>query len=358
MTAAGHAALESELKRRTSEERPRIIEQIAEARGHGDLSENAEYHAAKEAHGHNEGRITELEDQLSRAEIIDVSKLIGLEDHQVRRDRDAGRRGHRGEEEVPDRRRRRSRREGRARSRSPRRSRAPSSARPRATPSRSPRPAARAPTRSSTSSTGRRSAAPVASARFGETNPRASATSAAWLCRPVLSKARFRYWRTAPTVSPSWRRSPERVPSASSATTSLSRRASPRTSARATRSTAPGASGSVMKIATVGVGMPGTAAPSRQAGISERSSGSRDGRLELKPPAGRRLGGAHQSDRIAELARRSGGRAGEAIRVEAEAVAFLGEHESAPIGEARDARRASVRMTPPARRSRRCASPE
>ena len=77
MTAAGHAALESELKRRTSEERPRIIEQIAEARGHGDLSENAEYHAAKEAHGLNEGRIAELEDQLSRAEIIDISKLTG-----------------------------------------------------------------------------------------------------------------------------------------------------------------------------------------------------------------------------------------------------------------------------------------
>src|SRR5204862_4901226 len=73
----GHAVLESELKRRTSEERPRIIEQIAEARGHGDLSENAEYHAAKEAHGHNEGRIAELEDKLSRAEIIDVSKLVG-----------------------------------------------------------------------------------------------------------------------------------------------------------------------------------------------------------------------------------------------------------------------------------------
>jgi len=77
MTAAGHAALESELKRRVSEERPRIIEAIAEARGHGDLSENAEYHAAKEAHGHNEGRIVELEDQLSRAEIIDISKLVG-----------------------------------------------------------------------------------------------------------------------------------------------------------------------------------------------------------------------------------------------------------------------------------------
>jgi transcription elongation factor GreA len=77
MTAAGHAVLESELKRRTAEERPRIIQLIAEARGHGDLSENAEYHAAKEAHGLNEGRIVEIEDQLSRAEIIDVTKLSG-----------------------------------------------------------------------------------------------------------------------------------------------------------------------------------------------------------------------------------------------------------------------------------------
>jgi transcription elongation factor GreA len=77
MTAAGHQALESELKRLLSVERPRIIELIAEARGHGDLSENAEYHAAKEAHGLNEGRIAELEDKLSRAEVIDVSKLIG-----------------------------------------------------------------------------------------------------------------------------------------------------------------------------------------------------------------------------------------------------------------------------------------
>jgi transcription elongation factor GreA len=77
MTAAGHAALESELKRRTHQERPRIIDLIAEARGHGDLSENAEYHAAKEQHGLNEGRILEIEDQLSRAEVIDVSKLSG-----------------------------------------------------------------------------------------------------------------------------------------------------------------------------------------------------------------------------------------------------------------------------------------
>jgi transcription elongation factor GreA len=77
MTVAGHAALEEELKRRMSQERPRIIELISQARTHGDLSENAEYHAAKEAQSHNEGRIAELEDQLSRAEVIDVSKLSG-----------------------------------------------------------------------------------------------------------------------------------------------------------------------------------------------------------------------------------------------------------------------------------------
>jgi transcription elongation factor GreA len=77
MTEAGHQALEDELKRRTSIDRPKIIEQISEARSHGDLSENAEYHAAKEAQSHNEGRIADLEDQLSRAEVIDVSKLSG-----------------------------------------------------------------------------------------------------------------------------------------------------------------------------------------------------------------------------------------------------------------------------------------
>lgn len=77
MTPAGFAALEKELKFRQSEERPRIVEAISEARSHGDLSENAEYHAAKEAQGHNEGRIAELEDKLSRAEVIDVTKLSG-----------------------------------------------------------------------------------------------------------------------------------------------------------------------------------------------------------------------------------------------------------------------------------------
>ena len=77
MTAGGYAALTEELKRRTSEERPRIIAAIAEARAHGDLSENAEYHAAKEQQGHNEGRIMELESLLSRADVIDISRLSG-----------------------------------------------------------------------------------------------------------------------------------------------------------------------------------------------------------------------------------------------------------------------------------------
>lgn len=77
MTSGGHMVLEAELKRRKNEERPRIIAAIAEARAHGDLSENAEYHAAKEAQGHNEGRIHELEDKLARAEVIDVTKLSG-----------------------------------------------------------------------------------------------------------------------------------------------------------------------------------------------------------------------------------------------------------------------------------------
>ncbi len=77
MTAAGYSVLENELKHRQQVERPRIIEQITEARSHGDLSENAEYHAAKETQSHNEGRIAELEDKLTRADVIDVSKLSG-----------------------------------------------------------------------------------------------------------------------------------------------------------------------------------------------------------------------------------------------------------------------------------------
>ena len=77
MTASGYASLEVELKKRQSVDRPRIIEHIAEARSHGDLSENAEYHAAKEEQSHNEGRIAELEDKLARADVIDISKLSG-----------------------------------------------------------------------------------------------------------------------------------------------------------------------------------------------------------------------------------------------------------------------------------------
>lgn len=77
MTAAGHVALQEELQRRQSVDRPEIIAAIAEARAHGDLSENAEYHAAKEQQSLNEGRVSELEDILSRAEIIDVTKLSG-----------------------------------------------------------------------------------------------------------------------------------------------------------------------------------------------------------------------------------------------------------------------------------------
>jgi transcription elongation factor GreA len=77
MTARGFETLKEELRWRQQEERPRIIEAIAEARSHGDLSENAEYHAAKESQSLNEGRVHELEDLVTRAEIIDVSKLSG-----------------------------------------------------------------------------------------------------------------------------------------------------------------------------------------------------------------------------------------------------------------------------------------
>ena len=77
MTAAGYSTLEQELKHRQQVERPRIIQQISDARTHGDLSENAEYHAAKEAQAHNETRIAEIEDKLARADVIDVSKLSG-----------------------------------------------------------------------------------------------------------------------------------------------------------------------------------------------------------------------------------------------------------------------------------------
>src|ERR1700753_1110562 len=75
MTVRGAEALRSELKRLKSEARPAIIRAIAEARGHGDLSENAEYHAAREQQGFIEGRIKEIETKLSTAEVIDPTKL-------------------------------------------------------------------------------------------------------------------------------------------------------------------------------------------------------------------------------------------------------------------------------------------
>ncbi len=77
MTAEGYAALEAELKRLKTEERPAVIAAIAEARSHGDLSENAEYHAAKERQSFIEGRVAELEDKIARAQVIDPSKLSG-----------------------------------------------------------------------------------------------------------------------------------------------------------------------------------------------------------------------------------------------------------------------------------------
>jgi transcription elongation factor GreA len=77
MTLTGHAKLRDELRWRQQVERPRIIEAISEARAHGDLSENAEYHAAKESQSLNEGRINELEDVIGRAEVIDPTKVNG-----------------------------------------------------------------------------------------------------------------------------------------------------------------------------------------------------------------------------------------------------------------------------------------
>ena len=77
MTEQGHVAIMDEVKHLKSVERPRIIKAISEAREHGDLSENAEYHAAKEQQGWTEARVAELEDVLSRAEVIDLSKLSG-----------------------------------------------------------------------------------------------------------------------------------------------------------------------------------------------------------------------------------------------------------------------------------------
>jgi transcription elongation factor GreA len=77
MTAGGYTRLEEELKHLKVTERPAVIKAIEEARAHGDLSENAEYHAAKEKQGFIEGRVQELEDKIGRAEVIDPAQLSG-----------------------------------------------------------------------------------------------------------------------------------------------------------------------------------------------------------------------------------------------------------------------------------------
>ena len=77
LTRAGHAALNDELKALKSKERPKVIADIAEARAHGDLSENAEYHAAREKQGFIEARVRELEAILARADVIDTATLSG-----------------------------------------------------------------------------------------------------------------------------------------------------------------------------------------------------------------------------------------------------------------------------------------
>ena len=79
MTGEGYNTLDEELRRLKTQERPNVIAAIAEARAHGDLSENAEYHAAKDRQGWIEGRIAEIEDKIARAQVIDVSKLSGAQ---------------------------------------------------------------------------------------------------------------------------------------------------------------------------------------------------------------------------------------------------------------------------------------
>ena len=93
MTLRGAEALRNELKRLKTEDRPRVIKAIAEARSHGDLSENAEYHAAREQQGFIEGRIGEIESKLSTAEIIDPSHCHQQRQGDIWRHRRSGRPG-------------------------------------------------------------------------------------------------------------------------------------------------------------------------------------------------------------------------------------------------------------------------
>src|SRR5476651_378088 len=79
MTGEGFQSLDDELRRLKTAERPTVIAAISEARLHGDLSENAEYHAAKDRQGWIEGRIAEIEDKIARAQVIDVSRLSGAQ---------------------------------------------------------------------------------------------------------------------------------------------------------------------------------------------------------------------------------------------------------------------------------------
>ena len=103
LTAKGFAKLDAELKKLKTIERPAVIAAIAEAREHGDLSENAEYHAARERQSFIEGRIRELDATIGRSEVIDPSRFSGR--GEVRRHGRRRRRGHRRGEDLPDRRR-------------------------------------------------------------------------------------------------------------------------------------------------------------------------------------------------------------------------------------------------------------
>ena len=124
MTAEGYRILDEELKRLKTQERPSVIASISEARAHGDLSENAEYHAAKDRQGWIESQIAEIEDKMSRAQVIDVSKLSGANAVKFGATVTVVDEDTEDQSPLSDRRRARSRREVRAACRSPRPSRA------------------------------------------------------------------------------------------------------------------------------------------------------------------------------------------------------------------------------------------